>query len=283
MSTLTPFSDMAPVPRVLVDVPVSEFPAGSVTVSLTRTAEGRTFNVRGGQRMPVASPVVVLDLEAPFGVESSYTVLGFDAAGGVVGSWPVGSVTLEFDGVVIQQPLDPRLSVNIERMRETGRSINRPTPFDLVYPQGQVLPGLIGLGPRRGMTGVEWELLASSHEDADRLQETLGTHDTPQLPIWLVRTPVDLVHPSRTQRIPRVFFCAVSSLTELDTYRLSDIGVVHFTAVTTEVSPPAAGITGAVLTYSDVGVFYGTYSALGAAYATYSDIKRDTSLVGAAG
>lgn len=275
MSTLTPFLDMAPVPRVLIDVPVVEFPAGSVTVSFTRTAEGMTFDVRGGQKLPAGSPAVVLDPEPPFGVESQYTVLGFDASGDMVGSWPVGSVTVDFDGTVIQQPLDPRLSVLIERMWETGRQLVRPTPFALSYPQGHELPGLVGLGPRRGFEDVEWELLATSRDDADALQSTLGHRSDPQLPVWLVRTPPD-------QRIPRVFFCAVSSLVELDTYRFSDQGEVHFKAVTTETRPPSAGISGAVLTHSDMKVFFSTHTEVKAQYATHSDVKRDMSLIGAA-
>lgn len=273
MSTLTPFADMAPVPRVLVDVPVAEFPAGSVTVSLTRTAEGRTFAVRGGQKLPAGSPVIVIDHEAPFGVVSAYTVVGYDSTGVVVGSLPVGQVTLVFNGTVIQQPLDPRLGVLVERMWETGRALKRPTPFDLSYPQGRVLAGFVGVGPRRGLESVEWELLAASQDDANRLQETLGTYETRQLPVWLVRTPAD-------QRIPRVFFCSVV-LTELDTYRFTDAGV-HFTAVTTEVSPPAVGVTAAVLTHSDMKVFFATHTQVKARYGSHSDVKRDTSLVGAA-
>lgn len=271
MSTLTPFPDMAPVPRVLVDVPVVEFPAGSVTVSLSRTCEGRTMAVRGGVRRSALSPLIVVDAEAGFQVESSYTVVGYDAEGKIVGSWPVGTVTLNFAGTVIQQPLDPRLSVQVERMWETGQVLSRPTPFSLTYPQREMLPGMVGLGPRRGLEDVEWNIVALNHEDADMLQATL---DPPQLPVWCIRTPPDM-------RIPRVFFCSVE-LKELDTYRLTDSTEVHFQAVTTEVRPPAVGITASVLTYADVAVFYSTYSALGAAYATYSDIKRDTSLIGAA-
>jgi hypothetical protein len=280
-ATLTPFPDMSPVPRVLIDVPVAAFPSGSVTVSLTRTAEGRTFDVRGGQRLPASSPAIVTDPEAPFGVVSSYTILGHDADGNIVGSWPVGDVTLEFDGTVIQQPLDPRLSVQVERMWETGTVLNRPTPFESAYPQGHVLPGLVGLGPRRGLQGVEWNVVTANHADADMLQATLGTYDTPQLPIWLIRTPVDHVNPTRVQRVPRVFFCSVS-LTELDTYRLTDTSLVHFAAVTTEVRPPAAGITAAVLTHSDMKVFFSTHTEVKNQYATHSDVKRDTSLIGAA-
>jgi len=272
---------MLPVPRVLVDVPVSEFPEGSVTVSLTRTAEGRTFDVRGGQRLSSTSPVIVLDTEAPFGVESSYTVMGFDGDGNPVGSFPVGAVTLDCDLTVIQQPLDARLNAVVGRLRETGRVLNRPTPFNIEYPQGETLPGLIGLGPRRGFAGVEWEMYTESHEAADDLQATLGGYESRQLPIWLIRTPIDKIHPSRTQRIPRVFFCAVN-LTELDTYRLGDTGEVRFTAVTTEVRPPAPGVSATVLTHSDIKALFTTHTEVKAQYATHSDLKRDTSLIGAA-
>lgn len=275
MSTLTPFVDMNPVPRVLVDVPMVEFPAGSVTVSLQSTCGGQTIDVRSGQRLPASSPLVVLDPEPGFGVLTSYTVIGYDAGGLPVGSWPVGSVTVDFDGVVIQQPLDPRLSVQVERMWETGSDLSRPSPFDLTYPQGRSLPGLVGLGPRRGLVDVGWELYASSAADADALQSTLGSEDSPQLPVWLIRTPPD-------QRIPRRFFCAVSSLVEKDTYLLTSATGIHFAAKTTEVRPPAASVSASVLTYSDVGVFFTSYAAVGAVYATYSDIARDTSLIGAA-
>ena len=71
-----------------------------------------------------------------------------------------------------------------------------------------------------------------------------------------------------------------AELTELDDSWWTD--EVRFAAVVTEVRPPAAGISAAVLTYSDVRVFYATYSAAKARYATYSDVKRDTSLIGAA-
>ncbi len=273
MSTLTPFTDMAPVPRVLVDVPVGEFPAGSVTVSLTRTAEGRTMDVRGGQRLSATSPVVVLDPEPAFGIDNEYTLLGHDGDGNVIGSWPLGTVVVDTDRVVIQQPLDPRLAVEVVRRAGTASEIARETPGSLLYPQGQVLPGLVGLGPRRGVNGLPLAIKVASGAEADILQATLGTYTQRQLPIWLVRTPPG-------QRIPRILFCRVAELTELDDSWWTD--EVRFAAVVTEVRPPAAGISAAVLTYSDVRVFYATYSAAKARYATYSDVKRDTSLIGAA-
>jgi hypothetical protein len=272
---LTAFPDMAPVPRVLVDVPVSLFPAGSVTVSITRTCEGRTIDVPGGQRLSVASPAIVIDPEPGFKVRSSYTVTGYDATNQPVGSFPVGSVIVDFDGTVIQQPLDPNLAVLVDRLSSTANEIRRDAPGELVYPQAQELPSLVGLGPRRGVQGLRMDVRVRSAADADMLQATLGGYggQARQLPIWLVRTPPG-------QRIPRILFCSVFSLVERDVSHFSV--KVPFSAVVTEVRRPAAGITAAGLTYSDVGVFFSTYSALGAAYATYSDIRRDTSLIGAA-
>ena len=275
MSSLTPFVDMAPVPRVLIDVPVVEFPAGSATVSLTRTSEGRTFAVRGGQRLPATSPAIVLDPEPAFQVVSSYTVVGHDANGAVVGSWPIGSVSIDFAGTVIQQPLDPRLSVQVARLKGTAETLTRGTPGTVSYAQGRVLPGLVGLGPRRGLQGVDLELFVDSFEAADALQSTLGTYDAPQLPVWLIRTPVD-------QRLPRVFFCHVPELEEHSVVGSSPNEYVRFSAKVTEVDPPAAGITATVLTHSDMKVFFATHTAVKAQYATHSDIKRDTSLIGAA-
>ena len=275
MSVLTPFTDMNPVPRVLVDVPVSEFPAGSVTVSLQSTVDGRTIDVRGGQRKPASSPLIVLDPEPGFMVPTSYTLFGFDAAGKVVGSRPVGSVTVLFSGTVIQQPLDPRLSAQVELLRGTASELSRSTPGGAVYPQGRVLPGMVGLGPRRGLQGIPLLLDTLTDDAAVALDATLGTYDTPQLPVWLVRTVPD-------GHLPRRLFCHVPELVKHDTFLGLTPGRARFSTVVTEIKPPAAGIAATGLTYADVAVFFSTYSALGAAYATYSDIKRDTSLVGAA-
>lgn len=281
MSSLTPFADMNPVPRVLVDVPVVEFPAGSVTVSLTRTAEGRTFMVRGGQRLPAGSPAIVLDPEAPFGVESSYTVLGYDADGNLVGSWPIGTVTLHYDEVVVQQPLDPRLAVEVLRLKTTAAEIVRETPSELIYPQGQSLPGMIGLGPRRGIQGVALDLFVRTHAEADALQETLGTYTERQLPVWLIRTPARWgTRPG--QRLPRVFFCHVPQTREVPINAAIGWEYVQLSAVVSETRPPAVGVSGAVLTHSDMKVFFTTHTQVKAQYGTHSDIKRDTSLIGAA-
>ncbi|WP_292698145.1 hypothetical protein, partial [Microbacterium sp. 69-10] len=275
---LAPLPDMAPVPRILVDVVPSQFPPGAVTVGLTRTAEGRTFDVRGGQRLPAGSPAVVTDSEAPFGLESTYTVVGYDADGNVVGSLPAGSVTLDCDLTVVQQPLDARLSAVVRRQDGTAAELVRSTPGEVMYPQGKVVPGLVGLGPRRGLAGVPLDLTCDA-DQVEALQASLGTYEVPQLPVWLVRTPPD---DTGGTRLPAVFFCHVPELVEVDAWRHTGTGWSRFRATVTEVSPPAPGITATVLTHSDVKALFTTHSEVKAQYATHSDLKRDTSLIGAA-
>lgn len=273
MGTLTPFADMSPVPRVLVEVPVVEFPAGSVTVSLTRTCEGRTLPVRGAQRMPAASPLVIIDPEPGFGVDNTYTVVGYDATGRNVGSWPVGSTVVEFDKVVIQQPLDPRLSVQVVRLAGTASEMTRETPSELAWPEGSPLPSVIALGPRRGIKNMTVRIKVANTADADTLQATLGTYERTQIPVWLIRTPPG-------QRIPRILFCHVNELTEIDDSTWTE--EVRFRTTITETKPPVAGITALAVTHSDIKVFFSTHTQVKASYATHSDIKRDTSLIGAA-
>lgn len=108
--------------------------------------------------------------------------------------------------------------------------------------------------------------------DADMLQAALGTIERSQLPVLLIRTPPG-------QRMPRILFCHVPELTELDDSTWTD--AVRFEATVTETKPPAAGITAVAVTHSDMKVFFSTHTQVKANYATHSDIKRDTSLIGA--
>lgn len=276
MSSLTPYADMGPVPRVEVVVDPADLIASTDTVTFRRRAEGRTFFVRGGVSRPAATTVVAMDYEAPFHTESVYEAMCFDAAGVYMGTSQLDSVTLEYDGTVIQQPMNPKLSVEVKRLIATAANIARPTPGELVYTENQGLGKLIGLGPRRGVVDLELDLLVSSHEAADALQATLGTYEVPQLQVWLVRTPPPM-------RIPRVLFCSVPQLNELEVNNHLGLSDVRFGATVAEVLPPAPGLSPAVLRYPDVGAVFADYSDVGAVYTLYSDIARDQSLVGAAG
>ncbi len=281
MSSLEAFPDMAPVPRVEVVVDPSDLMAGTATATLRRSHLERSnwqrqFLVRGAVDRPAGTPIVAMDYEAPFGVESLYEALCYNEAGTYLGAVQLGSATLEFAGTVIQQPLNPRLAVQVTRLAAMAAPVAQSAPGDLVYPEDESFAVLVGTGPRRGVEAFNVAVRTDTVEAADALQGTLGNPDNRQLQAWLIRTPPP-------QRIPRVFFCAVPQLVEDDrTVRLGG-GQVAFRAVVTEIQPPAPGRMPAVLRYSDIAAVYGTYSAVGDVYTLYSDIARDQSLVGAAG
>lgn len=276
MSSLTAQNDMTPVPRVEIVIAPADVLAGTVTVTIRRRAENRYFFVRRGIGRSIASTLVTIDYEAPFNVVSTYEALCYDAAGAYLGAVQLGSTTVSCDQTVIQQPLDPRLCAIVYRLESTGAEISRPMPGDLARLEDAALPRVIGQGPRQGVTDVALSLLVTSQEMGDRLQATLGTYETRQLPVWLVRTPPP-------QRLPRVFFCFVPNLAELEVNLHAGGSMIRYSATVTEVPPPAPGLSPAVLRYSDIKTVYPTYSALKAAYSLYSDILRDQSLVGAAG
>lgn len=276
MSSLTPFPDMGPVPRVEMVVDPADLITDTVTVTLRRRAEDRYFDVRGAVARPAASTIVAFDYEAPFQIESVYEGLCYDEDGVYMGAAQLDATTLNFSETVIQQPFDPKLSVVVKRLAATAAVVSRPSPGDLVYVEGDGLPRLVGLGPRRGVTDTTLDLLVDGHANADKLQATLGTYERPQLQVWLVRTPPPM-------RLPRVFFCAVPQLDELEVNNRFGGSLVRFGAGVTEVRPPAPGLSPAVLRYSDVGAVFADYSDVGAVYTLYSDIARDQALVGAAG
>lgn len=276
MSSLTPFPTMGPVPRVEVVVDPADLITDTATATFTRRAENRTFEVRGGVDRSAGSTIVAMDFEAPFGVESLFEARCHDEDGVYMGTVQLDTATLDYAGTVIQQPLNPKLCTEVQLLRATAAAVTRPTPGELVYPENEPLAKLIGLGPRRGVTGLDLEILADTHEIADALQATLGTYESPQLQMWLVRTPPPM-------RIPRVFFCAVPELVELEVNNHLGGSRVRFVASVTESRPPAPGLSPAVLRYSDIEAVYASYSDIEAVYTLYSDIQRDQSLVGAAG
>lgn len=276
MSSLTPHTDMVPVPRVEVVVDPGDLLPGTASITIRHRGDGREFFVRGAIDRSGVATVVAFDYEAPFRVEAVYEVLCFSSAGDYIGAVLIGSTTVECDLTVIQQPLDPKLNAVVRRLRATAETVSREARAELVDIEGEALPSLVGTGPRRGVSGLLLDLFVDSHEMADRLQATLGTYAQPQPQVWLVRTPPPM-------RIPRVLYCHVPALTEVEVNNHLGMSSIRFQATVTEVPQPAPGVSPAVLRYSDVEALYADYSDVEAVYTLYSDIQRDSSLIGAAG
>lgn len=249
------------------------FPDGTATVTVRSRVQGRTFTVRGAVDRSIVS-LVVNDYEAPFGVPVMYEAVCFDAGGAELGTVELGVVTLDVRATVIQQPLDPKLNATVTELQGTAEAVERPGRAGLVDIDGRVLPAYVG-GVRGGVTGVVLRMMTDSLVMADRLQATLGTYEQRQPQMWLVRTPPPI-------RLPRVFFCHVPVLREIDVNVMRGRENIVFEASVTEIPQPVPGVAAAVLRYSDVEALFATYSSIEAGYSTYSDIQRDSSLIGAA-
>lgn len=87
---LTVFADAAPCPRVEVFFP--SFDAGTVSVTVYRSAGGRERQVRGAVRAPTGGTFTRIDFEVPFNEVVSYRAEQFDAAGVSLGFTPSSSL-----------------------------------------------------------------------------------------------------------------------------------------------------------------------------------------------
>ena len=215
----------------------------------------------------------LIDYEPPLRGSFSYEAECW-AGSTPLGRVAIGSSTIGWTGgTVIQQPLDPSLAVKVQLNWGTAPELTRATPGGLVFSSGEATPDYVGFGPRRSLQGVP---VAFEVADADleTLHATLGTYETPQLPIWLIR--------STAGRWPSVFFCHVPFLSEVDR---SGYGgdVLGFTTTVDEVNPPAPALVIATLSYADLDAGYASYTARDAAYASYDAQDRDYSLAGLAG
>lgn len=275
--TLTPKADLAPVPRVEIVVNSVDVPAGTDMLTIWRVSEGREYRVRDGIDRVMVSAVSLVDVEAPRGAVSVYEAECWDGLL-PLGRVALGSTTVPWVGdensIIIQNPLDADLSVEVPKLDGTWPSLTRETPGDLVFTEGASLPVYVGFGPRRGFQGVAVQFAAPTRAIAAAVHATLGDHGTPQLPIWLIRGDGTL--------LPRVFFGRVKSLTEVDIdLRMGDEWSA-FQAEVDEVAPPAPAILNSILSYDDLDAGYASYTAMDAAYASYDAKDRDYSLAGLA-
>lgn len=282
MTTITPRADLAPVPRVELVINAADVPAGTDRITVWRISDGREFKVRDGIDRTMVSSVALVDVEPGRGTVSVYEAECWDGAL-PLGRVALGSTTVPWVGdrnsVIIQQPLDAGLSVEVQKLDGTWPELTRETPGDLVFTEGASLPVYVGFGPRRGLQGVELSVAVRTREDAERLHATLGGYGVSQLPIWLVRGDGTF--------LPRIFFCRVKALKEVDIdVRLpADDGESWsgFRATVDEVAPPAPAILNAILTYDDLDAGYASYTAMDAAYPSYDAKDRDYTLAGLAG
>lgn len=254
------------------------FPDSTDSVTVLRSSEGRQMKVRGVVGRVYAGATGWVDLEAGFDVESTYVAECY-GDGILLGRVNLGSVTLPWEGpqngVVIQQPLDPRLNVTVVNLDESWPQLVNNATSDIMYAEGADRGVLIGSGPRLGYEDVAIDFGVTSIAEARQLRATLGTQTVQQLQAWLIRSPAGF--------LPRVFFARVGQLAQVDFDYRYDGEWSRFQASVTEIEPPAPALVLGTLSYDDLDVSYASYDDRDAAYVSYDEMDRDWSLTGAAG
>jgi hypothetical protein len=260
--TLTPTIDSNPCPRVLVAF--TSLAAGTQTINVYRTTEGRRFKVRGGVNLFAVGGASVMDFECPFQVPASYQAEQFNAAGVSLGFTDASTITLNVTQTWIHQPLSPMLAVTAKIMMDSANDFSRPTPGRTDWPEGATAGTLIG-GQRRGLTQMPLHLKFASTTDLDEFSSMLGGYTSNFPAVLCVRTP------GPAPRIPRLLFASFLDAREI-------IGGINrlltVQATIDEVAPPAPGLIIPTLRREDLDVAYATRGAGDAAYSTR--LARDT-------
>lgn len=193
-STAIAYSDMAPSPRVVIDVDEADLNPACVSAQVLQVSAWGSFPVEN-RRRPVSGGLVVYDYTVPAGVNVVYRVRQFDATGGDLGltlSLPA-QVEIPENMAVVSDPLAPSTAVML-RMHmsfapELARSRNQR-----VYQAGGMSFAMSGL--RSAFQSVQMRLWSEAASDMQIMEAAL------EQPMILVRT-----HP--TTRLPGSFYASV--------------------------------------------------------------------------
>ena len=256
-------------PRALVTF--TDILPTAATITVYRTAEARTDEVRGGVGLSAQSPAV-MDYEVAIGVTNSWRAEQFAADGTSLGF--TGQVTLDVpasEGMWLQQPLAPETAIRVRVALTSAAKTVKPNPGEVLYPEGAAVGRMIG-GQRRGVTAQAITLFAE-YADLAKIDAMFGSYTNDYPAVLLLRTPPPW-------RFPRTFFMGVPDPEEFreGVYHLSG-----FNLTATEVAPPFPGLVQSLLRRKDIDAAYSTRAARAAAYATRLARDTDYSLAGFGG
>jgi hypothetical protein len=268
--TLTVFDDDVLGPRVQVLFPA--LAAGTQTITVKRTIEGRTLPVRGGINMFAVGGAAVLDQEVGFGVPASYQAEQFDASGASLGVTDAATITVDSDASWVSQPLDPSLALRVRVRLRSTETLSWESPGDTLWTQGGSVGRLMN-GQRSGLKGVSLLLRLLRPEDAATFDSMFGTYDTTYPSILCVRTAPNVPLPAVLFFGCRTPQRVTSGANKLVQYQLDG----------DEVAPPAPGLVIPALSRDDIDAAYPTRAARAAAYTSRLQRDTDYSLAGLAG
>lgn len=268
--TLTQVIDNNPSPRV--QILFSTVAGSAVTMNIYRTAEGRTFPVRGGVNLGCVGGANAVDNEVPFGVVTSYQAEMFDTSGNSLGFTDATTTTMAVTQAWLSQPLSPTLAIPVKVFLTTSQSVGRVAPGSLTYPEGATVGTWIG-GQRQGIQGLQLAFRVANTSDADEFQSMFGSYSADFPAVLCLRTPPPA-------RLPRTFFFSSSGPVET---AQANFTFITYSMTVNEAQPASPGLVIPLLRREDIDFAYSTRSARDAAYATRLALVTDYSKAGLAG
>ena len=260
-------------PHTIIEV--DGLAVGVSFITVWRDDGARWQEVRGALMAPVAGSWAGVDWECGFNRATAYRVEQFDAAGLSLGFLPAVTVTLTSQETWVHNVMAPRAGTPVMWTDSALRDIDRPTDSEVVFARGATYGTAVG-SARRGIVGVNLEMVTDTLEQADKVQALLGSPGNELPPVLCVRKGAG----EGFARIPATLFVHVGSINEVDfTVRFGGENVVHQTSGT-EVRPPAKKLGTPLLTLADLDAFYATLGDIDADNLTLGDIDRRWDLAG---
>lgn len=256
-------------------IEVNGLDAGVATITVWRDDGPRWVEVSGAVEVPVAGSWSGVDWECGFNRVTAYRVEQFDSAGLSLGFLPAVSVTLSVAETWVQNVLAPRDGTPVMFTDSALRDIDRPTDSEAVFARGATYATVIG-SARRGIVGVNLEMVTDTLAQADKVQALLGSPGNELPPVLCVRKG----SAEGSARIPHTMFVHVPSINEVDfTVRYGGENVIH-QVIGTEAKRPAKKLGTPLLTLADIDAYYATLGDIDSDNLTLGNIDRRWDLAG---
>jgi len=260
-STVTPYADMDPSPRVGVLIDAADLNVSTVTITVYRSGPWGQFPVRGAEGVASAGGFFVTDYEPPVGVALTYTVEQFDAGGASLGfalSLPT-QVNIALGQVVFSDPLAPANAVMVDGRSDFAGVVKRSRDT-AIYRVGGRTVALSGLQSK--VQQVSLRCSTRTIAAADALASILAES------VVLVRTMPDSV------RIPSAVYAVVPDVVEVPQDVQWGGAWIVWDIDGHELDRPGLEVLVPTYTWQDLIDYYATWTALIAAYPTWLDVSR---------
>jgi hypothetical protein len=268
----------APAPRV--DVFLQDAPTFLSSFTVWRTAEGRTFRVRGLVAISTASGIgTVQDYEAPFGILATYRAEFFDSTGASVGFTDDFSVTLnplamEAWSAWFHNAIDPASSVKVELQGQDRQVLKRPLDYEIFRVRGRSVGVAVFNGGRHGYEGLVLDCVTLTAADESRFDDLFGEYDDDET------VPIICVRSMPGSRLPATLFAVVGSPAK-DFPDGANLGErMWWSLVGDETAPPPEAFVVALLSYADFSAFFSSYASFTSSYSSYTAATRDYTKAG---